>query len=215
MYCNNCGTQIPDGTKFCQNCGALVTSAVTNDSKQIPANMQTNIKRKGKNSRKGKGCALAIILVIVLAVAAFIIFAVISPSDTEPSDDSSSSYISRETNASNISIADNEYFSAYFVKAESIYGLENSFNIYLNIENKSDVEEVFRLDDVYIDDTAANFSGSGVPQTVLPGKKMNGVFCIFYQGKIEDAEKLEFKIECMDSGFNDVKVTNNIVISLK
>ena len=27
MFCSNCGTQLPDGTKFCNNCGAQQTVA--------------------------------------------------------------------------------------------------------------------------------------------------------------------------------------------
>ena len=35
MYCNQCGTQLPDGAKFCQNCGSAVTGKPENEKQKM------------------------------------------------------------------------------------------------------------------------------------------------------------------------------------
>lgn len=35
MYCTNCGTEMNEGTKFCQNCGANVTENNTQEKESI------------------------------------------------------------------------------------------------------------------------------------------------------------------------------------
>lgn len=32
MFCENCGNQLPDGAKFCVNCGAKIEAAETTDA---------------------------------------------------------------------------------------------------------------------------------------------------------------------------------------
>ena len=34
MYCQNCGSEIPEGYKFCFNCGAPVSGEITGTSNQ-------------------------------------------------------------------------------------------------------------------------------------------------------------------------------------
>jgi uncharacterized membrane protein YvbJ len=60
MYCNNCGTQNPNGNIFCGNCGKrLTTSQVT------PQNYQTD----NMPSRKSNSMAIA---AMVLGIASFV-----------------------------------------------------------------------------------------------------------------------------------------------
>ena len=50
MFCKNCGTQVPDGTKFCPECGAELTSPADNDAGQISGTIQTETIQKTPGS---------------------------------------------------------------------------------------------------------------------------------------------------------------------
>ena len=52
MYCNNCGTQIDDGTKFCPGCGASQTGAAF---QQPVINVINNNTNTNTNTNVGKG----------------------------------------------------------------------------------------------------------------------------------------------------------------
>ncbi len=162
--------------------------------------------------KKKKGSKVAIIFVILFAFIAIV--AVISNSDTssDSSSDTNNSNVSNTTETANTIIAENDYFTAEYIEASSISGVDGMFMISLKIKNTSNQSEIFLLEDVYIDDTKANFSGSGVPQTVLPDKNLNGVFSIAYPEKIENAKIIEFKIVCMDESYNKLITTRTITI---
>ena len=40
MFCTNCGTQLPDGSRFCSNCGAPQAAAPAQPTYQQPAYQQ-------------------------------------------------------------------------------------------------------------------------------------------------------------------------------
>lgn len=44
MYCKNCGTLIPEGSKFCPSCGTSVVSNQGQPMNAGPANMQPNVQ---------------------------------------------------------------------------------------------------------------------------------------------------------------------------
>ncbi len=55
-YCKNCGTQVPEGTKFCQNCGTQVNETETvNKPTQEKFQEQTNKSSKDEKVHSG-GC---------------------------------------------------------------------------------------------------------------------------------------------------------------
>lgn len=69
MFCNKCGTEITDQSKFCPQCGTLTLSAETENTstnrEMQSASTQKNIK---KPKWCGKGCFVAIAIFIVLIV---------------------------------------------------------------------------------------------------------------------------------------------------
>ena len=73
------------------------------------------------------------------------------------------------------------------------------FYVNLQIENKSEnTEEWIYLDDVYVDDVKCN-TGTGIPVTVAPGKKVNGPFIVFTETALSDVKSLEFKVVIADN----------------
>lgn len=44
MFCSNCGNQIPDGTKFCPNCGAATGENTTSQATATPVVSSDNSK---------------------------------------------------------------------------------------------------------------------------------------------------------------------------
>lgn len=44
MFCSNCGNQIPDGTKFCPNCGAATGENATSQATATPVVSSDNSK---------------------------------------------------------------------------------------------------------------------------------------------------------------------------
>lgn len=73
------------------------------------------------------------------------------------------------------------------------------FYVNLQIENTSEnTEEWIYLDDVYVDDVKCN-TGTGIPVTVAPGKKVNGPFIVFTATALSDVKSLEFKVVIADN----------------
>lgn len=73
------------------------------------------------------------------------------------------------------------------------------FYVNLQIENKTEnTEEWIYLDDVYVDDVKCS-TGTGVPVTIDPGKKANGMFIVFSEASLPDVETVEFKVVVADN----------------
>lgn len=53
MYCNQCGKQIPDNSKFCSFCGARVNGCNTNDEQTVVDKPIVDQRRLEQNTRKG------------------------------------------------------------------------------------------------------------------------------------------------------------------
>lgn len=51
MFCSNCGTKIPDGSKFCPNCGAPVEASASSQPKvnEAPQNHPASVASKPQN----------------------------------------------------------------------------------------------------------------------------------------------------------------------
>lgn len=85
MYCNNCGTQNPDGVKFCSNCGGQLLNASAQTASAQPeysaapaqpnasyAVTQPEKKKNGKLIGIIAGVAVVVIVAIIVVVIAFI-----------------------------------------------------------------------------------------------------------------------------------------------
>ncbi|MCI5587815.1 MAG: zinc-ribbon domain-containing protein, partial [Lachnospiraceae bacterium] len=70
MFCKNCGTQVPDGTKFCPECGAELTSPADNDAGQISGTIQTETIQKTPKRKFSLKWALLIVAVLCVGTAA-------------------------------------------------------------------------------------------------------------------------------------------------
>ena len=88
------------------------------------------------------------------------------------------------------------------------------FYVNLQIENTSEnTEEWIYLDDVYVDDVKCN-TGTGIPVTVAPGKKVNGPFIVFTETALSDVKSLEFKVVIADNGtMKAVEKSDTLTIS--
>lgn len=67
MFCKECGTNLPEGTPFCTNCGAMVNDekAKEIESPQTAAPVYVQ-QPHPKKKKKGKGCLIALISVVVV-----------------------------------------------------------------------------------------------------------------------------------------------------
>lgn len=61
MFCPNCGNELPDGNRFCGNCGSVVETNIT------PLGNGTITTKKKRNFLNPVVC-LAVIVVILIAV---------------------------------------------------------------------------------------------------------------------------------------------------
>ena len=98
MYCNKCGKEIPEGSKFCGSCGAAVQ-------------MQAEPVAKKKEKKRAPVWVSLIVIVAAFLIGKFVI-APAMMSDPEPSKDN---YQQQESNAPNISnAAANETYTEIF-----------------------------------------------------------------------------------------------------
>ena len=70
MFCKNCGTQVPDGTKFCPECGSELASPANNDAGQINGTIQTDTIQKTPKRKFSLKWALLIVAVLCVGTAA-------------------------------------------------------------------------------------------------------------------------------------------------
>ena len=82
MNCNHCGTQNPDESKLCQNCGAPLTATAPSTGNQ-PQPFQESAVQSQQNiqppyslpqpkKKKKTGCLVAVIIVLVIAILGII-----------------------------------------------------------------------------------------------------------------------------------------------
>ncbi len=78
MFCQYCGTENAEGTKFCTNCGASLVAATTHNTYEQPAGAQPNYNQPNYNqyanynpapaSEAGKGFAIAGLVLGIIAI---------------------------------------------------------------------------------------------------------------------------------------------------
>lgn len=88
--------------------------------------------------------------------------------------------------------------------------------IKVKLENNGNSEVTIIPVDGYVNDTAVQFM-SGLPVTIAPGKTAVGVYTFGYNdlgfSKVEDIEKMEFKLGLMSSDWSEVKKSDVITIN--
>ena len=70
MYCRNCGSEIKDGAKFCESCGAKVDMTSTDETANAAAQPAESTKAA---DNKGNGKRVAIIIGLIVVIAAIIV----------------------------------------------------------------------------------------------------------------------------------------------
>lgn len=109
-----------------------------------------------------------------------------------------------------------EGVKAEFVKVYDPKVGVTAFAVALNLNNTSNKEVTVTLTDGYVNDTKVQFM-SGLPVTIASGKKAVGVYTFGYDGlgfsKIEEIEKMEFKISLLNESWSDMKTSKNITLN--
>ena len=75
MYCNQCGTQLPEDASFCLNCGKAIKAS----KEQDPKSTQNNNKRLSKRTI----VVIAIAALAICALIAIVAFAITSTADEQ------------------------------------------------------------------------------------------------------------------------------------
>lgn len=200
VKCKKCGNEYEGN--FCSNCGY-----------------------NGKQNKKKKGCGTAILIVISLFVFAAImgiLFGEETPNDTgsDLTSISESNIKEDKTNLYEVQkdLITFEGVEADFVKLYDPKSGVTAFAIALNLKNNGSEEVTVSLSDGYVNDTKVQFM-SGLPVTIAPGKKAVGVYVFGYDGlgfsKIEEIEKMEFKIALLNSNWDNLKTSEKVELKFK
>lgn len=101
-----------------------------------------------------------------------------------------------------------------YIECSEQKAVSGCFYVNLLVENTSEnTEEWIYLDDVYVDDVKCN-TGTGIPVTVAPGKKVNGPFIVFTDAALSDVKSIEFKVVIADNDtMKEVEKSDTITIS--
>ena len=75
MYCNQCGTQLPENASFCLNCGKAIKAS----KDQVPKSAPNNKKRLSKRTI----AVIAIAALAICALIAIVAFAITSTADEQ------------------------------------------------------------------------------------------------------------------------------------
>lgn len=142
MYCNQCGTQLPEDASFCLNCG----KAIKTSKDQAPKSAPNNKNRLSKRT---------IVVIVIAALAACALIAIVAFAITSTADEQKTIAVPTierlEKKANSIGNG-----TITFAVKESKYG----YDIHRVIYNGTDVGEIFlnaRSEDVglYIDKDAS------------------------------------------------------------
>ena len=100
MFCNNCGKEINDGTKFCNHCGAPQEASAPQPTVANNTELTTALK---KNNTL-KMAIIAVVVVVCFAIGSFVIAPSFSKDNAEsnPTNNVSQSQTDDETESNNI-----------------------------------------------------------------------------------------------------------------
>lgn len=81
MYCNNCGSKIPDGAKFCNECGASIETPKkkNNDSVVVKPHKKEQQKPDPPKGNSASGCltrllGTILLLAVIVGIAYFLFY---------------------------------------------------------------------------------------------------------------------------------------------
>ncbi len=77
-YCQNCGTEIKEGAKFCATCGKPIDKELTEQQQTQPTSLPTVAKKRKKN-KNWLGYSIAVVL--VLSIVVLIVLSIDIPKD--------------------------------------------------------------------------------------------------------------------------------------
>lgn len=72
MYCFKCGAQIPEGSKFCPECGAQINNEVPEKKNDFTLNASKLEPAKGNNGKVALLATAAVVLVLIAAIIAIV-----------------------------------------------------------------------------------------------------------------------------------------------
>lgn len=219
MYCKNCGNQIPDGTKFCPNCGAS-SEATANQATLMQKLKSKDSKESNKKNRK-VGCLCAIVIIVAMVA---IIGVLIDAGDTEPTEPTKDSVsVSQEAPEKKQDVIyEDNYIKASFVKVYSDALVDSAVDgvayLQLHVENKSSQTYTVTLSNAAINGMSTTI-GSGVPMRILPGNASEQPFILFTKNTgVDNADqinKLQFSFYLLDENMNNLEETKTITINVK
>lgn len=164
VRCKTCGAEIAKTARFCPNCGA--------------------------QQHVGALSACAVIIVITLCAIIAILAKSCSggyaPQGTNNSTGGESPTVEELTITT----------SSFTAKVEKCFApdfINGAFYIKMSIENTSDTECIYMLDDVYVDDSHC-YCATGMPITTMAGKKVTGSFIISCETPLSDVGKIDFSL---------------------
>lgn len=219
-YCQYCGSEIKDGTAFCEKCGKSVSDPVSENRQPTKAE-----KRYGKRAKKKRFSPVRVIIcvVLVLIISAVALTSLGDDSDTDSSSVASSSSTNSKETSKKDSEKDSEqdnalytddYFAVEYMDIEDVPGVTTTY-LQLKVTNNSKKKLTLVLDDVYINDIAVE-SGTAMPIELESGKVSTTPFILFSGNTgltADDIEKVEFKLVGCDDDFNRVHVTKKITVT--
>lgn len=157
MYCNNCGKELPENSKFCNYCGASQQSETVNvpnthieEKVEKPVLTTRQMRKSMKANNKNKGCStLAGILGVILFLALLInIFGDTDDSDIKVNSSASSTSGTVETTEPPIEISAEKLIKAY---QENEINASNMYkDKYLKVTGY--VDNVSQSDNLFVDD---------------------------------------------------------------
>lgn len=101
-------------------------------------------------------------------------------------------------------------YSAEYVKCFTADSVEGVFYIDLKISNTGDDEQIYTLEDIYVDDTHCN-TGTGLPVTAATGKKVTGSFIVFCETSLENVKNVDFKLNIRDKESMETIETSDVI----
>ncbi len=186
VMCKACGQQIAKSAKVCPHCGA-----------------------------KQHQVALSVcVLIIVAAVFACIFVLKSTLSDIEPATTTQPKESDTKSGTQEQVVFEGKNATATYQKCFEAPGVTGCFYINLLIENTGDVEQVYLLADVYVDDLACA-TGTAMPIVAAAGKKADGSFIVFCESTLADIDKVEFKLSVKDNEtFKEIESSDVITLDL-
>lgn len=187
VTCKTCGKQIAKTAKVCPHCGAKQHQVVL---------------------------SICVLIVVVTVFACIFILKSLFSGDAlsmaEQPKDSGGQVDTQEK-----IVFEGKNATATYKGCFEATGVTGCFYINLMVKNTGDVEQVYLLTDVYVDDVAC-YTGTGLPVVADVGKKADGSFIVFCKSALADIEKVEFKVSVMDNNtYKEIESSNLIEVKLK